>query len=301
MKRKLLLFCTAIFLICFFSGCVVLPGNNTSDSDGSKIPGGSSVTTEPDGAEPNDISLEKLQKEISQSSIAVGVAFIGYVNQSSIAVGVAFIGYVNSESTEADLRAYLAGSETGKKYPFLTSAPLVITEGQELYAIVPPNKKATITVYPSSMTEDGEYSDDKSVPLYTGKTGETILLRCNLSEIYSNVLITVTDGGTAMDFRPALSMEDGRLPEITGVYDFSVYSTYTDAPEEYSVEIAMAILCDTDEIKAAMKRGMKVLYTGETQVIEGRTCLLFALGTDHDEQFTVGYRHRPANIQLNYS
>ena len=38
MKRKLLLFCTAIFLICFFSGCVVLPGNNTSDSDGSKIP-----------------------------------------------------------------------------------------------------------------------------------------------------------------------------------------------------------------------------------------------------------------------
>lgn len=270
MKRKLLLFCTAIFLICFFSGCVVLPGNNTSDSDESKIPGGSSVTTEPDGAEPNDISLETLQKEISQSSIAVGVAFIGYVN---------------SESSEADLRAYLGGSETGKKYPFLSSAPLVITEGQELYAIVPANKKATITVYPSSMTEDGEYSDDKSVPLYTGKTGETILLRCNLSEIYSNVLITVTDGGTAMDFRPALSMEDGRLPEITGVYDFSVYSTYTDAPEEYSVEIAMAILCDTDEIKAAMKRGMKVLYTGETQVIEGRTCLLFALGTDHDEQF----------------
>ena len=113
MKRRLLLFCTAIFLTCFFSGCVVLPGNNTSDSDESKIPGGSSATTEPDGAEPNDISLEKLQKEISQSSIAVGVAFIGYVN---------------SESSEADLRAYLAGSETGKKYPFLSSAPLVITK-----------------------------------------------------------------------------------------------------------------------------------------------------------------------------
>ena len=87
MNRKLLLFCTAIFLICFFSGCicffsgcVVLPGNNTSDSDESKIPGGSSVTTEPDGAEPNDISLDALQKKISQSSIAVGVAFIGYVD-----------------------------------------------------------------------------------------------------------------------------------------------------------------------------------------------------------------------------
>lgn len=60
-----------------------MPENNTSDSDESKIPGGSSVTTEPDGAEPNDISLDALQNKISQNSIAVGVAFIGYVNSES--------------------------------------------------------------------------------------------------------------------------------------------------------------------------------------------------------------------------
>lgn len=266
MKRKLLLFCTAIFLICFFSGCVVLPGNNTSDSDESKIPGGSSVTTEPDGAEPNDISLDALQNKISQNSIAVGVAFIGYVN---------------SESTEADLRAYLAGSETGKKYPFLSSAPLVITEGQELYAIVPPNKKATITVYPSSVTEDGEYADDRSNLLCIGEPGEPLLLRCNLSEIYSNVLISATDGG-AIDFHPSLSMENGHLQEITGVYDFSIYE---ETPDERSVQIATEILLEADEVKDAVKGGMKIMYTGDTQMIEGRTCLLFALGTDREDQF----------------
>ena len=266
MKRKLLLFCTAIFLICFFSGCVVLPGNNTSDSDESKIPGGSSVTTEPDGAEPNDISLDALQNKISQNSIAVGVAFIGYVN---------------SESTEADLRAYLAGSETGKKYPFLSSAPLVITEGQELYAIVPPNKKATITVYPSSVTEDGEYADDRSNPLCIGEPGEPLLLRCNLSEIYSNVLISATNGG-AIDFHPSLSMENGHLQEITGVYDFSVYE---ETPDERSVQIATEILLEADEVKAAVKGGMKIMYTGDTQWIEGRPCLLFVLGTDKEDQF----------------
>ena len=266
MKRKLLLFCTAIFLICFFSGCVVLPGNNTSDSDESKIPGSSSVTTEPDGAEPNDISLDALQNKISQNSIAVGVAFIGYVN---------------SESTEADLRAYLAGSETGKKYPFLSSAPLVITEGQELYAIVPPNKKATITVYPSSVTEDGEYADDRSNPLWIGEPGEPLLLRCNLSEIYSNVLISATDGG-AIDFHPSLSMENGHLQEITGVYDFSVYE---ETPDERSVQIATEILLEADEVKAALERGMKLLYTGDTQVVNGQQCLLFALGTERDDQF----------------
>ena len=267
MKRKLLLFCTAIFLICFFSGCVVLPENNTYDSDESKIPGGSSVTTEPDGAEPNDISLDALQNKISQNSIAVGVAFIGYVN---------------SESTEADLRAYLAGSETGKKYPFLSSAPLVITEGQELYAIVPPNKKATITVYPSSVTEDGEYADDRSNPLCIGEPGEPLLLRCNLSEIYSNVLISATDGGGAVLFRPSLSMENGHLQETAEVYDFSVYEKM---PDERSIEIATEILLEADEVKFAVENGMKIMYTGDTQMIEGRTCLLFALGTDREGQF----------------
>lgn len=267
MKRKLLLFCTAIFLICFFSGCVVLPGNNTSDSDESKIPGGSSVTTEPDGAEPNDISLDALQNKISQNSIAVGVAFIGYVN---------------SESTEADLRAYLAGSETGKKYPFLSSAPLVITEGQELYAIVPPNKKATITVYPSSVTEDGEYADDRSNPLCIGEPGEPLLLRCNLSEIYSNVLISATDGGGAVLFRPSVSLKDGHLTNDLPVYDFSIYE---ETPDERSVQIATEILLEADEVKDAVKGGMKIMYTGDTQMIEGRTCLLFALGTDREDQF----------------
>lgn len=38
-----------------------------------------------------------------------------------------------------------------------------------------------------------------------------IVLRCNFSEIYSNVLISVTDGGGAMEFRPSISLKDGHL------------------------------------------------------------------------------------------
>ena len=30
---------------------------------------------------------------------------------------------------------------------------------------------------------------------------------------------------------------------------------------------------------------MKIMYTGDTQMIEGRVCLLFVLGTDREEQF----------------
>ncbi len=203
------------------------------------------------------------------------------IGSSGSAAGLAFIGYVDSQSTEADLYRYLADSKTGQNYPFLSNAPVVMTEGQELYAIVP-NEAGTVTVYPSGVTENGEYADDKSSPLYTGAPGEAVVVMCNLSEIYSNVLITATDGGGAIDFRPALSMENGHLAETPGVYDFSVY----EAPfDEYAVETAAELLREIDEIKEAMEQGMELLYTGDTQIIEGRTCLLFALGTDWDGQF----------------
>lgn len=263
MRKAFCLFCTVILLVCSLCGCVNSPGENPG---GDTIPDGSTVK-DPDGTGTEEAAFAELQKKIAQSGSAVAVAFIGYVD---------------SESSEADLRTYVAGSETGKEYPSLSSAPLYMAEGQELYAIIPPNDKGTIIVYPSMITEDGEYADDKSNPLHVGEPGEPLLLRCNLSEIYSNVLIAATDGGGAMDFRPSLSMENGHLQEIAGVYDFS---TYEEVPDERSIQIATELLLETEEVKQAVMQGMKVMYTGDTQWIEGRPCLLFALGTDSEEQF----------------
>ena len=263
MRKAFCLFCTVILLVCSLCGCVNSPGENPG---GDTIPGGNTAK-DPDDKNTEESAFAALQKKIAQSGSAVAVAFIGYVD---------------SESSEADLRTYVAGSETGKEYPSLSHAPLYMAEGQELYAIIPPNDKGTIIVYPSMITEDGEYADDKSNPLHVGEPGEPLLLRCNLSEIYSNVLIAATDGGGAMDFRPSLSMENGHLQEIAGVYDFS---TYEEVPDERSIQIATELLLETEEVKQAVMQGMKVMYTGDTQWIEGRPCLLFALGTDSEEQF----------------
>lgn len=271
MKRVLLLFCTAMLIACVLSGCVLLPNVRKEVTDGSSGIGmnsteaGSSTT---DSSEIKTSDLEALQQKIAQSG---GV------------VGVAFIGYVNSESTEVELRTYLTDSESGKKYLFLSGAPLFMTEGQEFYAIVPVNDKGRITVYPSAMTDSGEYVDNRDDPLYRGKLREVILLRCNLSEIYSNVLITATDGGGAIDFRPAISMEDGRLQEYSGVYDFSVYSEEEGLEDD--VMNAYGHLLETDEVNFYTDKGMILQYTGQTQVIDGQTCLVFALGTEHDDQF----------------
>lgn len=266
MKKVFCLFFTAVLLVCFLCGCSVLPEKAPSYPDGSQVSDGSSLK-EPDSTTAEDPSLTALQKKI---------------NYNGKGAGVAFIGYVDSESSEVDLRTYYASSETGKAYPDLADAPLYMAEGQELYAIIPPNDKGTIMVYPSTMTDDGEYAEDKSNPLCIGEPGEVLLLRCNLSETYSNVLITVTDGGGALDFRPSLSMENGHLQEIAGVYDFSIYE---ETPDERSVQIATEILLEADEVKDAVEHGMKIMYTGNTQMIEGRTCLLFALGTEREDQF----------------
>ena len=266
MKRISSMFCTALLLSGLLRGCMGLPGNNILDPDNGNITDGSSVT-EPDNTKTEDSALTALQQKI---------------NYHSKGAGVAFIGYVDSESTEVDLRAYYASSETGKEYPGLVYAPLYMAEGQELYAIIPPNDKGRITVYASAITENGQYTDDRAHPLHEGNPGEALLLRCNLSEIYSNVLISATDGGGAILYRPSVSLENGHLATEQSVYDFSIYE---ETPDERSVQIATEILSEADEVKLALENGMKIMYTGDMQMIEGRTCLLFALGTDSEGQF----------------
>ena len=76
-----------------------------------------------------ELSLEMLQEEIIQNGCSAGIAFIGYVD---------------SQSTEADLREYVAYSYVGGERFFLQDADLVMTEGQELYAVVPPCPEGTV-------------------------------------------------------------------------------------------------------------------------------------------------------------
>ena len=274
MKRVFWLLCAGILMVCFLCGCEITIRTSSSDPDSgsltdSSAPDSSAPAGSGDGSEPGNrySGLEALQQKI---------------NYHSKGAGVAFIGYVDSESSEVDLRAYYASSETGKAYPDLVHAPLYMAEGQELYAIVPPCAAGRITVYASAMNENGQYADDWEHPLHSGKPGEPLLLRCNFSEIYSNVLISATDGGGAILYRPSVSLENGHLAAEQSVYDFSVYEKQ---PDERAAEAAMELLRGQKEIQKALQRGMKLLYTGDTQMIEGRTCLLFALGTDREDQF----------------
>ena len=260
MGKKRLRVCTLILIIGLLCGCTPPHGGGSGGT-----PTAGEVTATP--AKTDDAELTELRKRINQKSRGAGMAFLGYIDEGF---------------TEADIAAYLKENRVTDKYPFLTDAALVMTEGQELYAVVPPNKAGTINVYPSRIKENGEYEDDKNNPIFSGKPGEIVILKCNMSEIYSNVLIAATDGGGAVEIRPMISLKDGRISEENGAYDFTEYG---NEPDGDSLERAMRFLRETEEVKTARAKGMKLLYTGDTQEINGRKCLIFALATEHEGHF----------------
>lgn len=263
--RKCIL--TALLTLCFLLtvGCGKTPQEPSSD------------TEKPAGGTQTEVTaLDRLQSSITEKDCMLGVAFFGYVD---------------SESDEAAVRAFAAGSGLVKDYPFLTDCTPILTEGAELYALVPVNRDTAVAVYPAEISEDGNYIDRKDAPIYTGKPGEVVVLRCNLSEIHANVLISAADGSSTLEFHPMISLENGRMVQEKGCYDFSVYA-------QDPVESARERLLTADEVQDALQRGMKLLSTGDTQAVNGQQCLLFALGTEHEDQFVREQLYAVSDTQI---
>ena len=282
MKKISLLFCLIILQAGLLCGCR-LPHKSSPQKPVEGENKSGLVKVQDDKKEEKKEEKEETGKTEIVETEDTELAFLRkQINQNGCGAGVALFGYVDSEFTMTDLSFYLEFHHLTKEYPFLSEAACYMADVQELYAIVPPNGKGRVTVYPSDITENGEYADDKSHPLFEGKPGEALVLRCNFSEIYSNVLVSVTDGGDAIDFHPSISLMDGHLAELAGVYDFSVYE---ETPDERSVEIATEILLEYGEVRQGLENGMKLMYTGESEIINGGSCMLFVLGTDNGEQF----------------
>ena len=60
-------------------------------------------------------------------------------------------------------------------------------------------------------------------------------------------------------------------------------------PQDQDERIAFELLIDVKEVQEHMAQGMKLLYTGEHQTIDGRDCFIFAMGTEHEDQFVREY------------
>lgn len=257
----------ALIMLASASGCRAKPTDNP-DLTENQTTGTSPATTVQ-----NDTDLSKLQKTILDNKEAVGIAYIGYVGH---------------EANEKEVLNFVKNSQYADKYDFLCESPLVNAGGAELYAVVIADVKYSASVYRAEITDNGEYSvkTDDALYNYSGSGIDYFLLRCNESEIHSNVSLYFKKGNDSFSVFPMLSGMDGHLV-AEKFYDFSVYTDHVNnsEPEDRNVEIAREILSESQEVQYYINKGMSVQYTGEIREIDGRPCWIFALGTDRDDQF----------------
>ena len=211
------------------------------------------------------------------------------IRENECQAGMAFLGYTYEGAEAAEILEYTRQGEVAAAYPFLQDGTVVDAGGYEIYAIVP-GDDCRVSVYPAQPTEEGEYLDDLNSPYYRGQENEIIILRCNVSEIHSNVMVSVQKQNMSVQYHPMVSLKDGHLAAETHCYDFSIYYNWDEYDPGYDSELDIRIareqLSETDEVSYYLGLGMSLWYTGTAEYIEGRNCPVFVLGTDHEDHFT---------------
>ena len=211
------------------------------------------------------------------------------IRENECQAGMAFLGYTYEGAEAAEILEYTRQGEVAAAYPFLQDGTVVDAGGYEIYAVVP-GDDCRVSVYPAQPTEEGEYLDDLNAPYYTGKENEIIILRCNVSEIHSNVMVSVQKQNMSVQYHPMVSLKDGHLAAEAYCYDFSIYYDWDEYQSEcdfsLDINIARDLIAQTDEVSYYLGLGMSLWYTGTEEYIEGRNCPVFVIGTDHEEHFT---------------
>ena len=276
----------ALLLSAILCGCAVNERDNSSRSASGAGNSGSETSKESSNVSEPASSSEKSAPESAPERIDPLVEELcEQMNEGGYSAGMAFVGFVDPASN--DVKDCLKNSKTAEKYAFLRSAPIIDVGGDELYAVVT-NKNCSAVVCPVELTENAEYDVKTYDILYKIGGAEYFLLRCNISEIYSNAAVLFSSPDEDINEFPMRSGRDGRLCAAEGVLDFTIYGDNV-AEDDKNIKIATEILMEYAEVSERVKQGMTLMYTEEKQIIDGRECYIFALGTNHEEQFVREY------------
>lgn len=228
-KNKMCVLSAFLLCVFLFAGCSLMPDGNASVKE-------TTDTEKIKGAE-----LSALQSEIIGSNSAVGIAFVDYVEDGL---------------SGGDVAGYLINSELAEKYPFLKEIKTVAYNGLELFVLVPASDNGVITVYPNTINDKGELEANRDEVIFKGKKGEAVALRCNINESYPNVLVSVTQGDTFLEFYPTISLRDGWSVALQdGCYDFSL-----DDIRKYTSEAYDMLYKSFPEIQRELDRGKELVF-----------------------------------------
>ena len=126
--------------------------------------------------------------------------------------GIAYIGYAeNMDYRDADpkLNDLFMSSGAVDKFRFLAQLPenyyAQTHLGTQLFLVIPKDPEAQVVVTEYDFTSDKETSR-----IYSSYNGSPFLLKCNYSDVSSDVRISITDNeGVHTTFSPFISLKDG--------------------------------------------------------------------------------------------
>lgn len=194
--------------------------NKTGSESGSEISGDSDRSA-------RDTSGAEMQKTISGGAwmTAAGKSALAedreYVNQLNAAAGVYFVDYT------ADFMGTGRQEQVKILFPYLENLPAdhrIECDGDEWYVIVPASEDWTITI--NSSTWDGNtFENVKGEELARVSDGLPFLLRCNVSDLHPNVVLTATNRSRSVSWYPEYNLYAG---EVFGNEDFVTLDSIND-------------------------------------------------------------------------
>ena len=164
--------------------------------------------------------------------------------------GIAFVGYTG-DSMDGGYREYIEGTAYGERYPFMAEIPeehIVDAGGDELYCITPFNA-AHIAIDEWIIPEGTGQQGYPGEVLYHGSGDQPILIRCNESDLHTNVQINIVDeNGNVLIYYPSLNLMDGTVLPAENVYDFSIYPYRPDDEDRLMPIASLEGEWRTDEV-----------------------------------------------------
>ena len=159
-------------------------------------------------------SLQNLQKNLRRSRMPMAAAYLGYADDNS--------------PFRDQVRTLLKNGKYEEQYSFLADVQkenYISYNGEEVYAIVPQSTQYAMKV--ESFDWDENANAMVRDTLYISQKAAPVILKCNLSELSYNVVITLTKGTETFSYSPSLSLMDGALYayNLDGmeIYDFTLY------------------------------------------------------------------------------
>ena len=157
-------------------------------------------------------SYESFQKMLKDGGNLLGAANLSYVGDMTGGM----------YQIVSDILEYDGYADA---YPFLTEvdqSSCVEYTGEVLFVFVP-REDLSVTIYADEITDAGEYAGKKDTVLFQGKDGEPVFVRCNESDLFSNICVTVSGQQEEADFHPFISLKDGTLEmDAEGFFDFTL-------------------------------------------------------------------------------